>query len=88
MLLIFSVFCVVLCFCVLFVFSLCFVCLVFPVSLDFPFLIAHSFFSNVYYLFIAYDVRFVLTGVTCGAGTANPADVHHRCLVGFVLLDL
>jgi len=50
MLLIFLVFCVVLCFCVVFfcVFVLCLVYPMLPVSLDCPFLIAPSVFSNVY----------------------------------------
>ena len=47
-LLIILAFCVVLCLCLLFVFALCLVCPILPVSLDCPFLIASSFFSNVY----------------------------------------
>ena len=47
-LLIILVFCVVLCLYLLFVFALCLVCPILPVSLDCPFLIASSFFSNVY----------------------------------------
>jgi hypothetical protein len=47
-LLIILAFCVVLCLYLLFVFALCLVCPILPVSLDCPFLIASSFFSNVY----------------------------------------
>ena len=48
MLLIFLIFCVVLCFCVLFVFVLCLMYPMLPFSLDCPFVIAPSVFSNVY----------------------------------------
>ena len=46
-LLIFLVFCVVLCFCALSVFVLC---LVLRVSLNYPFLFGHSVFSDVYHV--------------------------------------